>query len=106
MGRSTSTRSPARTSASSSRSRSNCRTSAGAIAMAEPPSEQSGEEVLYEVDGHVATITLNRPERLNAITSTMIENLSAALLRADQNRAVRAIILTGAGRGFCSGLDL
>jgi enoyl-CoA hydratase/carnithine racemase len=73
--------------------------------MAEDRSE-SGKQVLYEVDGHVATVTLNRPERLNAITSDMIESLSASLLRADQDRAVRAIILTGAGRGFCSGLDL
>jgi enoyl-CoA hydratase/carnithine racemase len=63
-------------------------------------------QVLCAVEGHVAVLTLNRPERLNAITSDMIEQLSAALLRADQDRTVRAIILTGAGRGFCSGLDL
>jgi enoyl-CoA hydratase/carnithine racemase len=65
-----------------------------------------GADVLYEHDGHVALITLNRPERLNAITTDMIDLLSEALLRADRNRAVRAVILTGAGRGFCSGLDL
>jgi enoyl-CoA hydratase/carnithine racemase len=63
-------------------------------------------QVLCAVEEHVAVLTLNRPERLNAITSDMIEQLSAALLRADQDRTVRAIILTGAGRGFCSGLDL
>lgn len=66
----------------------------------------SEAEVLFERDGHVALITLNRPERLNAITTGMIGLLADALLRADHDRSVRAIVLTGAGRGFCSGLDL
>jgi enoyl-CoA hydratase/carnithine racemase len=66
----------------------------------------SETDVLFERDGHVALITLNRPERLNAITMDMIGQLADALLRADHDRSVRAIILTGAGRGFCSGLDL
>lgn len=64
------------------------------------------EEVLYEVDGHVATITLNRPERLNAITATMLRGLTVALQEAEGDRSVRACVLTGAGRGFCAGLDL
>jgi enoyl-CoA hydratase/carnithine racemase len=64
------------------------------------------EEVLYEHDGSVATITMNRPERLNAINTAMLDGLSRFLQRADGDRRVRAIILTGAGRGFCSGLDL
>jgi enoyl-CoA hydratase/carnithine racemase len=64
------------------------------------------DEVLYEVDDTVATITLNRPERLNAITSTMLEGLSKALVAADDDRDVRAVVLTGAGKGFCAGLDL
>ena len=64
------------------------------------------EEVLYERDGYVATITMNRPERLNAINTAMLDGLSESLQRADRDRDVRAIILTGAGRGFCSGLDL
>lgn len=64
------------------------------------------DEVLYEVDDTVATITLNRPDRLNAITSTMLAGLSKALQAADDDRAVRAVVLTGAGKGFCAGLDL
>jgi enoyl-CoA hydratase/carnithine racemase len=54
----------------------------------------------------VATITLNRPERLNAITGPMLASLSKALREADLDREVRVIVLTGAGRGFCAGLDL
>lgn len=64
------------------------------------------DELLYEKDGHVATLTLNRPERLNAITGPMLEALSERLIEADRDPDVRAIIVTGAGRGFCSGLDL
>ena len=63
-------------------------------------------EVLYEKEGAIATITLNRPERLNAISATMLAELSERLLVADRDREVRAIIVTGAGRGFCAGLDL
>ena len=63
-------------------------------------------DLLYDKDGHTATITLNRPERLNAISLGMLESLSGALRQADADLEVRAIILTGAGRGFCSGLDL
>jgi enoyl-CoA hydratase/carnithine racemase len=62
--------------------------------------------VLYEKDGAIATITLNRPERLNAISGPMLETLSERLLEADRDRDFRVIVLTGAGRGFCSGLDL
>ncbi|HLB23005.1 MAG TPA: enoyl-CoA hydratase-related protein [Dehalococcoidia bacterium] len=60
----------------------------------------------YDVDGHVATITLNRPERLNAISGGMLSSFSRAFRAADKDSGVRAIILTGAGKGFCSGLDL
>jgi enoyl-CoA hydratase/carnithine racemase len=63
-------------------------------------------DLLYDKDGHTATITLNRPDRLNAISLGMLESLSHALRQADADPEVRAIILTGAGRGFCSGLDL
>lgn len=63
-------------------------------------------DLLYEKDGAIATITLNRPERLNAISVPMLDALSKALVDADEDRAVRVIVLTGAGRGFCSGLDL
>jgi enoyl-CoA hydratase/carnithine racemase len=63
-------------------------------------------EVLYEVKDRVATITLNRPDKLNAWTPTMAEELRAALMRAQADDGVRAIVLTGAGRGFCAGADM
>jgi enoyl-CoA hydratase/carnithine racemase len=63
-------------------------------------------DLLYDVSDRVATITLNRPERLNAISGPMLRSFSAAFRAADADRDVRAIILTGAGRGFCAGLDL
>jgi len=63
-------------------------------------------EVLYDVADHIATITLNAPERLNTISSAMLDQLSQRLLEADRDRDVRCIVLTGAGRAFCAGLDL
>ena len=63
-------------------------------------------DLLYDVADGIATITLNRPERLNAISGGMLASFSHAFRAADRDTAVRAIILTGAGRGFCSGLDL
>ncbi len=63
-------------------------------------------DLLVEHDAHVTTLTLNRPERLNAISAGMIRELSAALESANADRDVRAVVLTGAGRGFCAGLDL
>lgn len=69
-------------------------------------SPSSTEELLVEQDGHIVTITLNRPERLNAISRAMLGELSAKMVEADKDPEVRCIILTGAGRGFCSGLDL
>jgi enoyl-CoA hydratase/carnithine racemase len=63
-------------------------------------------EVLYVVDGHVATITLNRPERMNTISRTMLGQLTAHLVTADEDPDVRVVILTGTGRAFCAGLDL
>ena len=63
-------------------------------------------DVRFETQDRVGTITLDRPERLNAITGAMIDELAALLLRCDADPEVRAVILTGAGRGFCSGLDL
>ena len=64
------------------------------------------DEVLFSVEGHVATLTLNRPDRLNAISMPMLERLSQLLVQCDGDPDVRVIVLTGAGRGFCSGLDL
>jgi enoyl-CoA hydratase/carnithine racemase len=64
------------------------------------------EQIRYEVADGVLTITLNRPERLNAWTPTMQRELVAALDLADADDAVRAIVFTGAGRGYCAGADL
>jgi enoyl-CoA hydratase/carnithine racemase len=66
----------------------------------------SYEQIGYEVDDRVLTITLNRPDRLNAFTATMAEELIDAIDRADTDDDVRAVVLTGAGRGFCAGADL
>lgn len=63
-------------------------------------------EILYDVDGPVATITLNRPERLNAFTITMQREMNAAFDLSDADDTVRAVIVTGSGRGFCAGADL
>ena len=63
-------------------------------------------EVLIERTGYVATLTLNRPERLNAISGPMLEALGSHLIECDNDVNVRVIVLTGAGRGFCAGLDL
>jgi enoyl-CoA hydratase/carnithine racemase len=63
-------------------------------------------EILYSVQDRVATITLNRPERLNAWTTVMEEDFEKAVRAAGTDDAVRAILITGAGRGFCSGADM
>jgi len=63
-------------------------------------------DLLYEKSDHIGVITLNRPERLNAISFEMLKLLTKTLAEADEDDAVRVLILTGAGRGFCSGLDL
>lgn len=64
------------------------------------------DQVLIERRDRVALLTLNRPDRLNAISGPMLQALSAALLEADADPEIRCIVLTGAGRGFCAGLDL
>lgn len=66
----------------------------------------SFETLLTAVDAGVMTITLNRPDRLNAFTGTMMNELIAAFDEADADDAVRAIVVTGAGRAFCAGADL
>jgi enoyl-CoA hydratase/carnithine racemase len=63
-------------------------------------------QILFDVDENVATITLNRPDRLNAFTGTMMYELLDAFDRTDADDDVRAVIVTGAGRGFCAGADL
>jgi enoyl-CoA hydratase/carnithine racemase len=66
----------------------------------------ASELVRYEVDDAIAIITLNRPDRLNAMIPGMGEVYAGLLHRADADPTVRAIVVTGAGRGFCSGADL
>jgi enoyl-CoA hydratase/carnithine racemase len=63
-------------------------------------------DVLYERDGHVATIVLNRPDRMNALTFDMADEFREALHRAEHDAEVRALILTGAGKAFCAGDDV
>jgi enoyl-CoA hydratase/carnithine racemase len=63
-------------------------------------------QISYAVDGHVCTLTLDRPERLNAFTNTMMEELLDAFDSTDADDRVRAVILTGAGRAFCAGADI
>ena len=64
------------------------------------------EDILYAVDGGVAVIKLNRPEKLNAWRVEMERELRAAMREAGADPAVRVIVLTGAGRGFCAGADM
>ena len=77
--------------------------------LAKPAAEMAKDvasEVLYEVADGIATITLNRPERMNAISGPMLTKLAADLLKANADPKVRVVLLTGAGRAFCVGLDL
>lgn len=64
------------------------------------------QEVLFEMRGHVANLTLNRPEAANALNLELAKELEAAALRCDEDPAVRAVLLTGAGKLFCGGGDL
>ncbi|UGV25693.1 enoyl-CoA hydratase [Rhodopseudomonas boonkerdii] len=75
--------------------------------MSEPAvAPSTSDEVLYAVADHIATITLNRPERMNTISREMLAQLSTLFLKADADPDVRVVVLTGAGRMFCAGLDM
>lgn len=67
---------------------------------------ETEQEVLYAVDGAIARITLNRPEKRNALNDALISGLKRSLHEADETEAVRAVVITGAGADFCSGADL
>ena len=64
------------------------------------------EELLYDVQDHIAVITLNRPEKLNAFSNEMLDAWQESITRASVDQNVRVIIVTGEGRGFCSGADV
>ena len=63
-------------------------------------------DVTYEVRGHIAVMTMNRPDKLNALSAGMTEGMAVALREAQADTNVRVVVITGAGRGFCSGQDL
>ncbi|MBP9011885.1 MAG: enoyl-CoA hydratase/isomerase family protein [Syntrophaceae bacterium] len=64
------------------------------------------QAIKLDIDGHAAVITLNRPESLNALTYSMIDELGQAIEEAEKNEAVTGMVITGAGRGFCSGVAM
>ncbi len=68
--------------------------------------DPESDTVQYERDGHVAVVTLDRPATLNALTVEMRETVADCLLDADADDSVRAVVVTGAGEAFCSGMDL
>lgn len=75
----------------------------------EKPQASSGNQqraVLYTIEGTVAFITLNRPEKRNALNDQLVAELKASLRRADEHASIRACVITGAGADFCSGADL
>ena len=71
-----------------------------------PISPPNTDEILIDQRDRVLVITLNRPERLNAISRDMLNELSAKVVEADKDPDIRCIVLTGSGKGFCAGLDL
>src|SRR5512135_3301592 len=64
------------------------------------------EQILYDTADRIATITLNRPDRMNAMPPRMIGEIHDALHEADRDDDVRVVIVTGAGKAFCSGMDM
>ena len=68
-----------------------------------PRGNMASETILYAVNDGIATITLSRPEKLNALTVAMIREFIDALDQADEDDSVRAVVVTGSGRAFCPG---
>lgn len=66
----------------------------------------SNENVLYRVEDSVAWLTLNRPQRLNAMTNALMQGICDGLAQVDKDQTVRVVVITGAGRAFCAGADL
>jgi enoyl-CoA hydratase len=64
------------------------------------------EYLTFEVEGAVALVTLNRPEKRNALSRTLLRELREAMLEADNRRAVRCVVLQAAGKDFCAGYDM
>src|SRR4051812_30143130 len=64
------------------------------------------EQILYDVKDRIATVTLNRPDRMNTWTDTMSTEVYEAMHQAGKDREVRVIVLTGAGKAFCAGADV
>ena len=62
--------------------------------------------VLYETNEGVAVITFNRPDRYNAVNQDLVDGISKSLDRAKNDQSIRAIIITGSGKGFCAGADM
>src|SRR3954453_5209246 len=76
------------------------------VILADVPSPTEFEQILSQQDGAVLRLTLNRPEKLNAWTPQMMGELTTAILAANDDDSVGAIVVTGAGRGFCAGADV
>ena len=66
----------------------------------------SNENVLYRVEDGVAWLTLNRPQRLNAMTNALMQGICDVLAQVDKDQTVRVVVITGAGHAFCAGADL
>ena len=70
------------------------------------PPENSSPEILFAVKGRIAVLTFNRPERMNTISGRMLALFSELIIKADRDPEVRCIVITGAGKAWCAGLDI
>ena len=68
--------------------------------------KKGNKAIIYAVEGTVSLITLNRPEKRNALNDELVSNLKESLRKADSDDSVRVVVITGAGADFCSGADL